>query len=89
MGQWLQVDLRNPVQVVAVVTQGLSYSGPSVHYVRSYKISYCNNTNTQQFIRGGNGADLVICRYFLETSYLGRRERGLQYYSIFFFDFVC
>ena len=64
MGQWLQVDLRNPVQVVAVVTQGLSYSGPSMDYTRSYKISYSNNTDSQQFIRDGDGADLVICRYF-------------------------
>ena len=59
LGEWIQIDLKNPTRVVAVVTQGLNYPGNIEHWVTSYKISYGNTTNSLQVIQNQNGSDLV------------------------------
>ena len=59
LGEWIQVDLRNPTRVVAVVTQGLNYPGIVRHWVTSYKISYGNSTTSLQVIQNESGSDLV------------------------------
>ena len=59
-GQWLQLDLRSPTRITAVVTQGLHNSANSQEWVTSYKISYGNSTDSLQFIQDRNGTDLVI-----------------------------
>ena len=51
---WLQVDLRNETKVIAIVTQGWNS-----HYVKSYKISFGNTTDTLQFIQNDEGNDIV------------------------------
>ena len=62
LGEWIQVDLRNPTRVVAVVTQGLNYPGSAEQWVTSYKISYGNNTTSLQVIQNESGSDLVsVC----------------------------
>ena len=59
LGEWIQVDLRNPTRVVAVVTQGLNYPGTVEEWVTSYKISYGNSTTSLQVIQNESGSDLV------------------------------
>ena len=59
LGEWIQVDLRNPTRVVAVVTQGLNYPGNGQEWVTSYKISYGNSTTSLQVIHNESGSDLV------------------------------
>ena len=58
-GQWIQVDLRTPTRVVAVITQGLNYGGTAEHWVTSFKISYGNTTNSMQVMQNRNGSDNV------------------------------
>ena len=53
------MDLRNPTRVVAVVTQGLNYSGNAYFSVTSYKISCGNSTTSLQVIQNESGPDLV------------------------------
>ena len=59
--QWIQVDLRKPTRVVAVVTQGRH--GPYIYahpqWVTGYKISYSNSTSSFQAIQNSDGSDLV------------------------------
>ena len=59
LGEWIQVNLRNPTRVVAVVTQGLNYPGSRQYWVTSYKISYGNSTTPLQIIQTESGSDLV------------------------------
>ena len=59
LGEWIQVDLRNPTQVFAVVTQGINHPGIADVWVTSYKISYGNSTTSLQVIQNENGSDLV------------------------------
>ena len=59
LGEWIQVDLRNPTRVVAVITQGLNYPGTVEEWVTSYKISYGNSTTSLQVIQSDIGSDLV------------------------------
>ena len=56
LGEWIQVDLRNPTRVVAVVTQGIGNYGD---WVTSYKISSGNSTTFLQVIQNESGSDLV------------------------------
>ena len=58
-GEWIQVDLRNPTRVVAVVTQGLNWITSYDEWVTSYKISYGNTTTFLQVIQNESGSDLV------------------------------
>ena len=58
-GQWIQVDLRTPTRVVAVITQGLNYPGSVEHWVTNFKISYGNTTNSMQVLQNRNGSDNV------------------------------
>ena len=57
--EWIQVDLRKPTRVVAVVTQGINYPGTEQHRITGFKISYGNSTNSLQVIQSRNDADLV------------------------------
>ena len=57
--EWIQVDLKSPIRVVAVVTQGLNYPGSSRYWTTSYKISFGNSTDTMQIIEQNDGSDLV------------------------------
>ena len=59
LGEWIQVDLRNPTRVVAVVTQGLNYPGSAQDWLASFKISYGNSTTSLQVIQNESGSDLV------------------------------
>ena len=59
LDEWIQVDLRNPTRVVAVVTQGINYDGNEQEWVTSYKISYGNSTTSLQVIQNESGSDLV------------------------------
>ena len=59
LGEWIQVDLRNPTRVVAVVTQGFNYPGIVRNWVTSYKISYGNSTTSLQVVQNESGSDLV------------------------------
>ena len=55
-GDWLQVDLKHPTLLVAVVTQGdYDYA----YWVTQYKISYSNTTKNFQYIIFNNGSELV------------------------------
>ena len=56
LGEWIQVDLKNPTQVVAVVTQGIGDYGD---WITSYKISSGNSTTSLQVIQSESGSDLV------------------------------
>ena len=61
LGEWIQVDLRNPTRVVAVVTQGLNYPGSVEGWLTSYKISYGNSKTSLQIIQNESGSDLMSC----------------------------
>ena len=54
--EWIQVDLKKPTRVVAVVTQGGMYQG---YRTTSYKISFGNSTDAMQIIEENDGSDLV------------------------------
>ena len=56
-GEWIQVDLKTPKRVVAVVTQGFNSPMKLNEWVTSYKISYGNNTNSMQVIQNEQGND--------------------------------
>ena len=58
-GEWIQVDLRKPTRVVAVVTQGRNSPDWNDQWVTSYKISFGNSSNTMQIIQSTRGVDLV------------------------------
>ena len=51
LGEWIQVDLRNPTCVVAVVTQGLNYPGSAQDWLASYKIYYGISTTFLQVVQ--------------------------------------
>ena len=59
LGEWIQVDLRSPTRVVAVVTQGLNSPGNAPFWVTSYKIFYGNSTTSLQVIQNESGSNLV------------------------------
>ena len=59
LGEWIQVDLRNPTRVIAVVTQGFNDPGSRQFWVTSYKISYGNCTTSLQVIQNESGSNLV------------------------------
>ena len=59
LGEWIQVDLRNPTRVVAVITQGFNYPGSAEQWVTSYKISYGNSTTSLQVVQNESGSDLA------------------------------
>ena len=61
-GEWLQVDLLEPIRVTAVVTQGRPRMD---EWISRFSISYGNNTNNLQAIQKDNG-DLVS--YFVHLS---------------------
>ena len=58
-GEWIQVDLKKPTRVVAVVTQGRNGPGNHQQWTTSYKISFGNSTGAMQIIKQENGSDLV------------------------------
>ena len=58
-GHWIQVDLRAPTRVVAVVTQGINYPGTAPDRLSGYKISYGNATDVLQVVQNTERTDLV------------------------------
>ncbi|XP_076817811.1 lactadherin-like [Clavelina lepadiformis] len=56
-GDWIQVDLKVPTFVTAVVTQGRPHDHEQ--WVTSYKIAYGNSTETLQIIQE-NGSDVIF-----------------------------
>ena len=54
--EWLQVDLKTSTTVVAVATQGYSYSS---YWTTSYKIAHGFTENDLQIIQNNEGQDLV------------------------------
>ncbi|CAK8683935.1 retinoschisin-like [Clavelina lepadiformis] len=56
-GQWIQVDLKMPTYLTAVVTQGRpNYD----EWLTSFKISYGNSTNALRIVKDRNGNDLIF-----------------------------
>ena len=58
-GEWLQVDLRQPTFVTGIVTQGRFEDTWGVQLVRSYKITFANQTNAFQYVTDKMGQDMV------------------------------
>ena len=54
--EWLQVDLRTPMLVTGVVTQGNPWE---IQWITSYKISYSNTTSRFQYINDDAGTQVV------------------------------
>ena len=68
VGEWIQVDLKTPTPVVAVVTQGLNYPGSAQYWLTTYKISYGNSTSSLQLIQNRNGGEMVSINLSLYRS---------------------
>ena len=58
-GEWIQVDLKKPTRVVAVVTQGCNEPANYQQWITSFKISFGNSADAMQIIKQEDGSDLV------------------------------
>ena len=58
-GEWLQVDLRQPTFVTGIITQGRAEDQWRDQLVRSYKITFANQTNAFQYVTDKMGQDMV------------------------------
>ena len=58
-GEWIQVDLKKPTRVIAVVTQGRNDPSNYEQWTTSYKISFGNSSDAMQIIKQEDRSDLV------------------------------
>ena len=56
VGEWLQVDLKTPIKVTGVVTQGRANAD---QWITTFNVAYGNSSSCLPIIQDENGNDMV------------------------------